>query len=392
MQSSICALIGCTPSATAIVFAGSCALAAAHVSWLESATASSTGARSSVESRSANASQKEPSTRTIRRRSSAVNLVGCEKSTVRIRCPARPPSSSTSSGRGTSGASGRVHLVGRRGRREHRGPRPPRRVGGRLEHRGLRPPRRVGGRLEHRNLRPPRRRGGVCGVGVILAHPIRRGDVFGGEPHLGVGGVACVAGRGLFELMVLRGLAHRGLPLTPAWRGRHARGWVAGDRPERGRAARHRRRRSGPTLRLSKVGGGGVTRDDLGDTQAELLIDDHHLAAGDWGAVDEQIHRFAGQPLQRDDRAGAQLQHLTDGHTGAADLHAQLHQDVAEATQVGAVPWPGAGGCSVPARLTRCACRAGGLGLLVELLVDDCIAHRVAPIGPSIRGTTRLRP
>ena len=51
----------------------------------------------------------------------------------------------------------------------------------------------------------------------------------------------------------------------------------------------------------------GIALDDLGDAQAELLVDDHHLAAGDGSAVDQQIHRFAGEPLERDDRAGAQL-------------------------------------------------------------------------------------
>ena len=63
MPSSMWRSICCTSSATAIACAGSCALAADQVSWLESATASSTGARSSLERRIAKASQKGPSTR-----------------------------------------------------------------------------------------------------------------------------------------------------------------------------------------------------------------------------------------------------------------------------------------------------------------------------------------
>src|SRR3982074_3169921 len=47
--------------------------------------------------------------------------------------------------------------------------------------------------------------------------------------------------------------------------------------------------------------------ENLGDAEAELLVDHHHLAARDGGAVDEQINRFASHSVERDDRSRAQL-------------------------------------------------------------------------------------
>ena len=48
---------------------------------------------------------------------------------------------------------------------------------------------------------------------------------------------------------------------------------------------------------------GGVA-DDLADPQAEVLVDDDDLAAGDEGAVDQQVGRRAGGPVELDHLAG----------------------------------------------------------------------------------------
>ena len=53
-------------------------------------------------------------------------------------------------------------------------------------------------------------------------------------------------------------------------------------------------------------------RDDLGDPQAELLVDHHDLAARDRPAVDQQVDGLAGQAVERDDRARAERQRLAD--------------------------------------------------------------------------------
>ena len=102
----------------------------------------------------------------------------------------------------------------------------------------------------------------------------------------------------------------------------------------------------------------------LGDAQTVLLVHDDHLAAGDRGAVHEQVGGLTGQALERHHRAGAQIERLPDGHVRAADLHAQLHRDVAQAAEVHlgdrAVAW---------------------LRGLVELLVLDCLGHDLLPIG-----------
>ena len=92
----------------------------------------------------------------------------------------------------------------------------------------------------------------------------------------------------------------------------------------------------------------GAPRDDLGDPQAELLVDDHDLAARDRLAVDQQVDGLAGQPVQRDDRAGAERERLADRHPRAADLHGQLDGDVAQAVELaGEVRARGAGSPTV---------------------------------------------
>src|SRR3954467_5291934 len=62
----------------------------------------------------------------------------------------------------------------------------------------------------------------------------------------------------------------------------------------------------------------GRIRDDLADPQAEVLVDDHHLTAGDERAVDQQVGRGARRAVELDDLAGVQREQLLHGHAGAA--------------------------------------------------------------------------
>src|SRR5207244_3547363 len=48
-------------------------------------------------------------------------------------------------------------------------------------------------------------------------------------------------------------------------------------------------------------------RDDVGQTNAELLVHDHDLALGDEAAVDEDVHRLAGETVELDHRALREL-------------------------------------------------------------------------------------
>jgi hypothetical protein len=82
---------------------------------------------------------------------------------------------------------------------------------------------------------------------------------------------------------------------------------------------------------VEAIGGG----DHIGDAQAELLVDDDDLATRDRLAVDQQVDGLAGQPVQRHDRPGAELQRLADRHVRAADLDRQLHRHVVQVVEVG---------------------------------------------------------
>ena len=69
---------------------------------------------------------------------------------------------------------------------------------------------------------------------------------------------------------------------------------------------------------------------DLGDPQAEVLVDHDDLAAGDQAAVDQQVGGAAGGPVQLEDGAGRQLEQLAHRHPGAADLDGHLHVDAVQ--------------------------------------------------------------
>src|SRR3989338_296462 len=75
-------------------------------------------------------------------------------------------------------------------------------------------------------------------------------------------------------------------------------------------------------------------RDDVGQTDTELVIDHHHLALGDQEAVDQHVHGLTGQRIQLDHRTLRQLQDVLDGNTRAPQLHRQLHGDVEDHVDV----------------------------------------------------------
>ena len=79
-------------------------------------------------------------------------------------------------------------------------------------------------------------------------------------------------------------------------------------------------------------------RDDVGQADAELVVDHHHLALRDQVAVDEHVHRLAGQRVELDHRALRQLQDVLDRDARAAELHRQLHRDVQDHVDVVAAP------------------------------------------------------
>src|SRR5690625_3566114 len=54
-------------------------------------------------------------------------------------------------------------------------------------------------------------------------------------------------------------------------------------------------------------------RDDLGDADAVLVVDHHHLALGHQVIVDEDVHRLARQAVQLRHRTARQFQQLLDG-------------------------------------------------------------------------------
>src|ERR1700754_1831912 len=69
-------------------------------------------------------------------------------------------------------------------------------------------------------------------------------------------------------------------------------------------------------------------RDDVGQPDAELVVDHHDLALRDQVAVDEHVHRLTRERLEFDDGALRQLQDVLDRNARAAEFHRQLDGDV----------------------------------------------------------------
>src|SRR5947209_10418231 len=78
----------------------------------------------------------------------------------------------------------------------------------------------------------------------------------------------------------------------------------------------------------------GRLAEDLGDAEAELLVDHDDLAPRDRSAVDEKVDGLAGHAVERDDQALAELERLADGHPRPPDLDRQVDRDSAQPVQV----------------------------------------------------------
>src|SRR5690606_265258 len=100
--------------------------------------------------------------------------------------------------------------------------------------------------------------------------------------------------------------------------------------------------RPAPPARRRPAAGPGSTQspdplagaDHVGQAHAEAVVDHHHLAMGDQGAVDVDVQRFAGAALQLDHRALVELQQVADRHAGAPDFQRQGHRYVEDHVQV----------------------------------------------------------
>ena len=68
-------------------------------------------------------------------------------------------------------------------------------------------------------------------------------------------------------------------------------------------------------------------RDDVGQSNAELVVHHHHFALRNQVAVDQDVHRLAGQAVEFDDGALRQLQQTLDGDAGAPQFRRQLHRE-----------------------------------------------------------------
>src|SRR6185295_9193509 len=71
-------------------------------------------------------------------------------------------------------------------------------------------------------------------------------------------------------------------------------------------------------------------RNDFRDADGEVVAHHEDLAPRDEAVVDVDVDRIAHQAVERDDRAGAELEHVLHVQLRVAELHADLDVDVAE--------------------------------------------------------------
>ncbi len=74
--------------------------------------------------------------------------------------------------------------------------------------------------------------------------------------------------------------------------------------------------------------------DDVGETDAQLVVHHHHFALRDEEAVDQHVQRFARHAGQFHNRSLCQLQQILDRHLGVSQFHGELHRDVQDHVQV----------------------------------------------------------
>src|SRR3954464_3184670 len=109
--------------------------------------------------------------------------------------------------------------------------------------------------------------------------------------------------------------------------------------------------------------------DDLCDPHAELVVDDDDLAAGDEGAVHQEVDGAAGHPVELDDRAGGEGEQVAHGHAGAPELGGDAHLDVGQQLQRCRIGGGGATGAVLAAEVGELH-RGGGVVARIAVDVD----------------------
>src|SRR5689334_452795 len=75
--------------------------------------------------------------------------------------------------------------------------------------------------------------------------------------------------------------------------------------------------------------------DDFGHSHAELVLDQHHLAARHQAVVDVDVDRLADLAVELEHCAGAEIEQLAHVHVGAAEHGRDLHRHVEHRIEVG---------------------------------------------------------
>ena len=75
--------------------------------------------------------------------------------------------------------------------------------------------------------------------------------------------------------------------------------------------------------------------DDFRHGHAELVLDQHHLAARDQAVVDVDVDRLADLAVELQHGAGAELEQVADLHAGAAEHRRHLHRHVEHRFEIG---------------------------------------------------------
>src|SRR5271168_360349 len=109
-----------------------------------------------------------------------------------------------------------------------------------------------------------------------------------------------------------------------------------------------------PSLRVLHSFGGAH---DIGEPDAEFLVDHHHFAACNAHAVHQYVERLARKAVKLDHRAGRQLQKVAHRHPRASDFERQRDRDIENQIQIHFLA-AGAGG--VGRQIAELRARDGG--------------------------------